>query len=334
MKKNKKGMIVIQFNWIYVLVVGGLILALFVSVITKQRASSEMIAAGELQRRLETMLAGAISSPGASKATNIGRAKINFDCSGFTVGDQTRPFTPGISFAPSQITVRGKDFITWAQGWSLPYTVTNFLYVTSKRIRYVIVGDSDFANDIISNLPEVLNFETVASLTEAETLKYKNEDRTRFVVIDLTGDLFLDSSFTNADVSALQVSSAASSVGFYEKKPNTLEIEPKGTTLVVGIPDLYGAIFVDNLDTYECVMKAAYRRLNLISQVFVNRTKTLKDSYPSGDDCYARYDWGSFDAMIAATDLDPVEVGTIAANRDNIVTQNKYLQIYSCPLIY
>ena len=86
---NKKGVIVIQFNWIYVLIIGGLILGMFVGIAIKQKAASEKSAAGELQRRLETLLASAAASFDTSNVVDIGKTEIGFDCFGFGIGGLT-----------------------------------------------------------------------------------------------------------------------------------------------------------------------------------------------------------------------------------------------------
>ena len=109
---DRKGIITIQFNWIYVIVVGGLIIALFIGIAMKQKSVSEMAASGEMQRKLETMLASAAASMGTTNFVDIGRTEIDVDCLGYSVGG-LKPFDPGASFSPDRVKVRGKQFITW-----------------------------------------------------------------------------------------------------------------------------------------------------------------------------------------------------------------------------
>jgi hypothetical protein len=323
---RKKGVIVIQFNWIYVLIIGGLILGLFVGIAVRQKEASEKTAAGEIQRRLETVLASAESSLGTVNMIDMGRATIRFDCFGFSVGE-LKPFSPGVTFAPKRISTRGKEFITWTQDFSVPFRVTNFLYVTGRQVRYVIVGDSQLADKIKEELPRELNMVSAESLVEAETITYENEDITKFIIVDLDGSLDLDSSFLGTDVSALQIKGIT--INFYEKPPNSAALIPRGASTYYGsTPMMYGAIFADDAETFDCNMEKAFKRLDIISQIYARRAEELRDSGEYGEEhpCYNSYNSASYWFQTINTDL--VSAAT------NLQSINRALQINSCPLLY
>jgi len=319
-KMGKKGVITIQFNWIYVIIIGGLILGLFIGIINKQRAVSEVAASGEMQRKLETLLVGAASSLGTANLLDIGRTEINVDCFGYSVGP-VKPFDPGVSFSPSRIKVRGKQFITWAYPFNMPYLITNFLYVTSKQVRYVIVGDpdDDMLNKLRDTLPEELNIEFVESV---QGLRYKNEDKTRFVFIG--GLQSLDPSFNNADVSALEITDK---LYFYKKPPTILSFttptgdypNPGGANAV-----LYAAIFSEDLETFECNMEDAYDRVELINEIHIDRTRKLSTS--------STYSYCSSYYNDAIGWFENLKINPMAAMELGRI--NYQLQIQSCPLLY
>jgi len=42
------------------------------------------------------------------------------------------------------------------------------------------------------------------------------------------------------------------------------------------MPAMYGGIFAQDKEFFECTMRKAYKRLNLVAQVYSNRTEILK----------------------------------------------------------
>ncbi len=334
---KKKGVVTIQFNWIYVLIVGSLILAMFIGVVMRQKAASERASAGDLQRRLDTMFAGAISSPGTFRTNDIGIATLNFDCSGFKVGSELGGFSPGVSFAPSSMNLKGRSLITWALNWHVPFKVASFLYVTSKHVRYIIIGDNPLVEQLKKKLPEDLNILYVDDFQDAKDVEYENEDKTRFIVVGEGGNLDLHSSFRAREVSALWVINDGT-IQFYRKYPGNLELNTVGSPMAyIGEADLYGAIFSDDAEAYKCGIEDAYKRLNLITRVYISRTEKLKQAYPQGSDCFAIYDnpEGPLKTLSnIASSAGTMSSASVKANLGTLGGQNRALQIYSCPLIY
>ena len=306
---DKKGIITIQFNWIYVIIIGGLIIALFVGIINKQKSVSDIAASSEMQRKLETLLVGAASSLGTFNLVDIGRTEINVDCFGYSVGP-VKPFNPGVSFSPSRIKLRGKQFITWTHPFMAPYLITNFLYVTSKQVRYVIVGDPDdnTFKKLRDGLPEQLNIEFIES-TQA-TIDYENEDKTRIIFV---GEMQSLDAFDEADLSVLEI---RDKLYFHKKQPLSTSLTLEGTYPNPGAGAvLYAAVFAEDFETLE-----------LINEIFIDRTTKLKLSTSSNvQRCSSMYNEaiGWFENLklnpLAAIELERL---------------NYNLQIQSCPLLY
>ena len=74
----KKGVIEVQFNWIFVLIVGAIILAFFVSIVMKQKDLSSGRLGTKLATDLETITTGAEVSVGTAQLIKVPNSLIEF----------------------------------------------------------------------------------------------------------------------------------------------------------------------------------------------------------------------------------------------------------------
>ena len=227
--------------------------------------------------------------------------------------------------------------VTWTLSFDAPYKVADFLFVTSKQVRYVIIGDNDLANKVKEDMPDELTLDFVDTFQEAlDNVKYKNDDFTKFVIIGPGGSLNLDSSFMGKDVGAVWFKEDGKII-FYDEG---LSVAGQISSFIE-MADVYAAIFADDYEAYVCNMIEAYLRLDLISQIYMNKTKTLMQNYyPSGTDCYNYYDNALSHLQgitISANNAHMHNVDQTAAIKASagfLASENRALQIYSCPLIY
>ena len=75
----KRG-IEIQFNWVFILIAGGVILAFFFTIVTKQQTLSTERLAVQLSRDLDTVFSAAIAAKGVAQVLSIPRGGVVFDC--------------------------------------------------------------------------------------------------------------------------------------------------------------------------------------------------------------------------------------------------------------
>src|SRR3989338_5974677 len=161
MKLEKRGAIEVQFNWIFILVAGTVILLFFGTIIMKQRAAAEEKLSASLLTDLDSIITGSMVSKNAFNFISIPKKEINFmDCDFYYIGKKNeenaklkRDIKEKIIFAPDLI--KGTRLTIWTLPWEIPYRVTNFLYLTSPEVRYIIVysGSDAFAKEIENFLP-------------------------------------------------------------------------------------------------------------------------------------------------------------------------------------
>ncbi len=302
MDKKKKGAIEIQFNWIFILIIGAIILLFFFSIVKTQKTISEKKISTTIRRDIRAILTGAGVSTGTASLVEIPKTQINYDCEGYSI-QKTNPIKPIVSFSPDSI--NDIKLMLWALDWNIGYRVTNFLYITSPNIRYILVyKDNDqkiFVDIINETLPSeyieekkerkiMMNKETIL-LDDGDFigLEDKNNYKVRFLFFDEKPeglDISELEGMKDEDVTAIKIELDNScgnnldcfgEVKFY-KKDNNVFGSAEGSSYFIKLPGLIGAMFGD-LETYNCNMESAFKRLQIVTQIYLNKTRALKEYY-------------------------------------------------------
>ncbi len=309
-KLKKKGAIEIQFNWIFVLVAGAIILLFFVSL--SQRASniSKIKIADDVLDQLSLAVSGAKVSTGTANLIETPKLGFEFSCdasscnqfgctSAYTVqklGIEGRQTKLHPLFAPS--IVRGNYLLTWTIDWNMPYRIGNFVYITSPEVKYYLVandnvaGSKDFILVMNKTLPDreivvegenpkTLFNKEIINAREMKNIVYQNNYKTRFIFYK-GGDYILHSSFKGADVSYLNIVPEKEGIDGYGKlefsKPNTAKKEE----YYAGKALLLGAVFAEDADFYECNVKKSLLAYNLVGKIYLEKTRILHNYYCTG----------------------------------------------------
>ena len=73
--RSKKGVVEIQFNWMFVLIAGAIILALFIGIILRQKGISETTTNALILNNLDAVLSGSEVSVGTVNVVKMPEAK-------------------------------------------------------------------------------------------------------------------------------------------------------------------------------------------------------------------------------------------------------------------
>jgi len=296
---SKKGVIEIQFNWIFILVAGALILILFVVIVQRQGSVSNQSRDIDIRSKLGTILTGAKQSTDTTFVIDIpSKTEIDFGCNGYSVGG-TSPFQLGESFSPGKIKSVSNNIILGSSDWSLPYKIANFQYITSPDIRYVIVSGSIYQGKLGEILPQNLTI----SIGDPSSVVDNNNYKIRYILIsdkDGNGADTLPAISDNSikkmkdeDVTAIHITVSKEGsdnpfdgygeVEFYTKSGNSFP--PASSPAQFGYikkESLVGAIISDNNETYNCVMNRAFRQFNITTNLYLKKADQLKSLYSSG----------------------------------------------------
>ncbi|MBI4739179.1 hypothetical protein HY772_06505 [Candidatus Woesearchaeota archaeon] len=338
-----------QFNWIFILIIGALILAFFAYIVLKQKAASEIKLAVTIAKQLNTILTGAKLSSGTFQDIPIPETTIRFACNDYFIGDVGQRLGNRILFAPNF--VEGNRIFTWTLDWNVPFKVSSFLYVTTPFVRYVIVpsvADESqlLAKRLNSTLPAKINRELVADV-DLPNVANLNDKRVRIVIIQglpAVSAPSIPQALANVEASALVIDPAQRKVQFYEKLGAVLA--PVGAPIdYLDDESLFGALFTESREEYECSMNKAYDRLNSASKIYAKKFVLISNNYV-GTACEGFYkgpglvespeQQGNQDllSLVALTTATPVDVQKISESVQNLINTNTKLQLNSCPLLF
>jgi hypothetical protein len=355
---KKRGLIELHFNWIFILIAGAVILFFFVSIVNKQISLSELKTSGVIVTNLESILTGAQISTDTVNIVEMPKSDIGFECNRYFVGSAPKQTKGNVIFAPDLL--KGKTLITWAQDWNMPYRVTNFLYITHPEVKYIIVNNAyDLGKKLFDALPDEINKELV-DRTEVHDVKYTNNYRVRFVMFGNPA-YPLPSDFTDVpderisainlpDLSGSSVIEPFGKIEFLKKDGGNWNKE--GSSYYLKKESLFGAVFASDIEMYNCVMKKAFRKLELVSNIYLEKSKQLAEYYGTFGindlNCAnphsqaVNYLQTAVDSAEERTqDFDTIGINEMNAMNDNAnniggtpKSANNRAQLYSCALIY
>ncbi len=351
---NRKGF-EMQFHWIFVLIAGAIILFFFFSVVQKQRSISEERLSITLSTDIDAIFSSAVESRGTSQLLTVPGSGIAFSCSdvcdcNFWIGKKSTQFRDKIIFAPGLL--NGGKALAWSLDWKIPFRAANFLFLMNPADNYFFVIDSSdsrsrdlFARlnrSLPSDVPlSIISPQQVSGIVPSAGLRY------RFVFLDvpLSSPFGLQEGFKSIDVSAVYVNSVEKAVTFYLKDKNRLSFSAD-SSLFLGDPGIFAAVFADDKDMFECGMKKAFFRLSVVSSVLHSRAESIEGAMSAVNRPDCVYSAPNMDYLADISDSakvlsdsssfveDKDKVNVIAGAVDRLDGLNSNLVQQSCPGIY
>jgi len=281
----KQGVFEIQFNWIFVLIAGGIILFFFLTIIGNQQKSSDEAINIDIVQRLDTILVSTEQSFQTYKELELVTTKLTFSCeegdSELLMGSFSVPTSSQVLFAPA--VAKDRKFQLWTQVWDQPYRVMPFLYITTPHTRFVIVNDSDgYAEGLYNALPANI---TKVLVDESDIGDYYTHD------YDYSIAVFFDNSFNvpaglapkdkRLPVINIRTNVSWDQYGmidfFYVSNPTTpFDYTPMNSQPYLGKEMIYGALFTADPDLYSCTVKKALDRYKLVTALQESRADKLQ----------------------------------------------------------
>jgi hypothetical protein len=356
---DKKGVIEVQFNWIFIMIVGAIILLFFISIVVQQHKASEKKIAFDISSDMASIFSGAQISVNTEHSVEIPPLDIFFECdeqtlySAYRIKDSELPLGESlIIFSPSYILGNGRNIITWSVDWNVPYRVMNFLYLTTDRARYIFLNDTQgYGQELYDSVPDFLSKDIYHNVDQIDD---KNNYKVRLITFDDVLSSFPGlvvptnlQFMKDTDLSMIHIEpiasvgqeskiSGKSNITYYIK--NGTEFLRVGTTQAIGKASVYGAIYSENIENYNCNMKKAYLRLRLLTEIYHDRVEKLKGYYrqnPDPQNCEAKLDDVLYDLEnIAGRGFTQSGVDGHYSDMVSIKQKNKQIQRYSCPVVY
>jgi len=351
---NKKGVIEVQFNWIYVAVVGAVFLLVFATIAGNIRKSAKRSLERDATTYFDEIFTSLQGSENTEHSISLPDLSIEVDadknfCYFYRIGDsdlQGRKTNYVPIFSPKLIK---KEILSYSLGWDIPFRAGYFLYMTTPLAAYVLVGSDFSLNKLSDDLPNHLTKFTVSSSSNFEN---ENYDLVRF--ISYTSDPISYSfhgSIERMDdekVTALLINENEKSVTYYEKNDDSF-VEA-GKTYYMDLPTLFATIYSENKNSYECNLISdtkAVERLQRISDVLVERVDIIRNSnlLPKCRDSaiFSKYDEASVQlkqlkdtvtGMLSHEIIKMEDMQTLASIKNNLNSINGIVNRRSCPTVY
>lgn len=332
----KKSQIEIQFNWIFILIAGGLILTFFVFIIKGHGKTAEQTFSIETLTKLDAIITGQEATEGKEDMIDVSKELVlEFDCVGYSIGGVApKPTTSSVVFSPSS--TKG-TLLTWTKSWDAPFRVMNFIYITSSNIKYYIIAEDitegGLANRIYEELPGNLDKALVKYPDDYDDeIEHHNNYHVRLVYVDISEEFSFPADLEklkNDEASALFVDSNNQEVEFLRKEGNTFVPETIGFSYF-GDVFLYGAVYSGNAELYECNLEKAKKRFSHVAEIYTLRTDALVGNSPLGCDVFYISDY--FAGLNERLEDDD-GAGFYSAIQ-SLENQNEATIIKSCPSLY
>lgn len=333
---GRKAAIEIQFNWIFVLIAGAIILTFFGGLVYKQKTLADEEAAGSIIKNLEAEFSAARSAGGSAALLDLGKFEIDLKCEDYLVGKlgQSVSFRP--FFGPDL--VKGMKLVVWSFPWDFPFKITNFIFVSSKDVGYFFVNSSD---PLMISLNDDLSFRFFSSSLINSVSEVNNPAgfyKIRFVCngCDFSNEV-VSFGFPEKDMSAVSFDESSKTVTFYQKSGDSFVAT--GTAPLLGfddygMPSVFGAVFADSYELYDCNLKKAFRNLGVVSEVYEKRSRVIADS---SSDCNvyhlnAAEDFANIKSQ--SSDFSSASIGEILKSVDDLDTTQGFVRRSSCPWLY
>ncbi len=287
--KNHKAQVEVTFNWIYILIAGGIILLFFVGIVFKQKAVSEEALTGDVLRIMETILTGAgLSEKTKNKVDISGLSEYTlfFNCQEgvgeYGIKGQYRENAVDPIFSPREI--KGSQLNLWSLPYHLPFKVIDFLILAPENTKYFLVGQSEFFDEFLEETEEDpntkfrINREHLPDPWDLASASPGKNFQVR--IVDATGAALQDGVLVPPPLNGMEDDKvtglsfvAENLVDFYQKKDGfweKLNREPVSLVSLGGERDAakYGAVFSDHPDVYQCNMNKAFRRLKYLNEIY------------------------------------------------------------------
>lgn len=261
-----------QFHWIFVLIIGAVILTFFFSVVQKQKTLSQQKISLSLSTDFDAVFTSALESKGTAQPMQFPQLETKFvctktcDCFYEIEGSRPTQFNDKVIF-PSKNYKNVKAF-AWTLDWKQPFRIANFLYILHPNTRYYFVYDENnpeslkLAEQVNRTLPQELPV-TIVSQDNLEALSPKTEKA----------------------VFAFLYTNGHSPSRF--KEPRLIEFTSETEAVLennrhlsyLGVQPLLAIVFSEDPQFYECGMKQAMLRLRTLAELFKQRGDALNKYY-------------------------------------------------------
>lgn len=286
-KSNQKGVIDVQFNWIFVMIAGFVMFLFIISIVFAQKRNADTQAGISAINQITALLKGKQQTANVYSEITLPRTNINFRCDAsteyftFKIENSERTQLPTeIIFAPQDLTTN--KIMVWSQAFDLGFPVSVFTYITTADSIILIynTSSSPYASQIYNDLPSNVTKKIVEDNIEIE--KYKGYARVKIICFDDT-ECPPAAKYDYINITPAQGAELYEYGNVTFHKKSTTADKVTQTVPYITKSGLYGAIFSDNPEYYNCQMSRALKQFEVKRSLVESRLALIQDALPDGD---------------------------------------------------
>ncbi len=291
--KGKKADISIQFNWIFVLIAGMVLLAFFVGFALWQSQRAEDARNLKKSQFLEAGLLNAeqsaLNSEDVVRSLKIAQTTLRASCdevSELRIKDSDFFIDTANSVVFSRAELEAGELFLWVSNWESPFKTAPFVFMDDGSKMYVFVKNPAKTGESEKLFHDFLYNSSKLPVDDPEGFKDKGFGNYIFIFLgeqqNSIESLIIDSSVKKFSAVNLLPSDYSSFEGhgiieFYSQNGGRLELAEKNPFLLK--ESVFGAIFADNAGFYECSMEKAVERLGWLSAIHKAKAEKLEQEY-------------------------------------------------------
>ncbi len=286
-----------QFNWIFVIVSGAIILGFFVMFTFKYIELQEKRQDVDTVRFLGSRVLGAsaniqVGSGGAavdSDENNGLRFGYNVELGSLCRNNESTilinkgstawyRLNDEVVFMNKDMKVNALDL--WILPWYFPFHITNFLYLADPKTNFYFVFDQS-TEESVKNLgvSSVFKAEEVA----ANQLSIKSNSKVVYFLSNQPNEIDvkrIKGNLTNVDFVYVDLRSnsadlMSNSASFFNSQTNTWSRAVRFYTTQENKGQLYGAIFSNDVDNFGCNVNRSLSRVEYVAGIYADRARLL-----------------------------------------------------------
>ncbi len=271
---NKRGDISQPFTYLFGIIAGALILIFLISFakghVNIQTLKSSQESAFYFDETLTLLTAG----EDVYKEINT-PIKRNYEisCNNLIVEKSKPAKLNSIVFSPKKLT--SQKLSVYSKSVLFPFKIANIFIISDPSKRYLFVFDDQtkdlvesFKNDIRIKLPSIFNFQLISKQSLLSNLNELTSQKITRVVIF--------AHFNNQELTKLSQKFKDILVVNYNEGTGTLKyISNSKDSNFFSLPLLYGAIFSEDHQSYECSRDLLLNKLKLLSKLYNQKASLL-----------------------------------------------------------
>ncbi len=281
MVKNK-GQVEISFNWIFVLIAGGLILFFFITFIVNQREASMEELGRRVQDRFDSIFTIIQQTPDSVQSFDHIATELEFMCEEGVQSYMVRG-SSAVTFIDSQIIfspryIGDSRLVAWTRNFRGPYPVTPVLYLSDDRNMFYFIddGENGFVRDLFNRFPDAFQKELIREDNpgledkgyDFYTIIFSDDSRSEF---DVT--LLPDDSYTRIRIN---VTGRHGDVPYGEVRDG---VDEDVVVEFVGYEMALGAAVIGDANLFECSKDRLLQRYAASNEVQIKRVHELWGGY-------------------------------------------------------